>query len=514
MSKKRVLTCLVCVLCILLSGCSGAVPLSRSSAPTLLPVEQRFSAPAQDSTQQYAQTVFLCLPSAADGQLAMLPERILLPQDHHPGEATLSKLFSFRGDERARPLPGDVQLKLYPENGLEISGDIATVNLGADAQLLSSQDLYTVSRAIANTLTQWHDLRYVNILIAGQQAGIDAQRSIPLGSLQATRNEDAPALWDSLFARVKLEKPENQRFSSLCTLYFPSAMGRGILAEARTVSFPGQTRRQMVTSLLSALSAGSQTLPQLPVVPDLQALLSVPPEIHTAADGDIWVSLDFMAVANETFITAGIPRSIMLASLCQTLTTFVPGLLGVSVRIGNEQIEAIVPSGIYHGAGEQILFSGGILRRIDFSSFLLTDCTLYFANNSGGLIMVRRPVPYAFAYSRRYLLGQLMLGPQSFDGVQGAAPVFPESIVDKDLLGVAKEADTVLVNFSQSLVEACRGFSPDRERQLVYAMVNTLLQSSAVKRVRFYIQGEQPQSLAGSLFLPGDFLMNADIVQQ
>ena len=91
-----------------------------------------------------------------------------------------------------------------------------------------------------------------------------------------------------------------------------------------------------------------------------------------------------------------------------SLTTFVPGLLGVSVLIGNEQIETIVPSGIYKGAGEQILFSDGILRRNNFGSFLLTDCTLYFANNTGGLIRVRRPVPTALAYSKRYLLGQLM----------------------------------------------------------------------------------------------------------
>ena len=71
----------------------------------------------------------------------------------------------------------------------------------------------------------------------------------------------------------------------------------------------------------------------------------------------------------------------------------------------------------------------------------------------------------------------------------------------------------MLLNFTQTLVDACQGFTPDRERQLVYAMVNTLLQSSSLKRVRFYIQGEQPQSLAGSLYLPGDFLLNADIVQ-
>ncbi len=514
MSKKHILTSQLLAVCLLFSGCTGAVPIKGASSPTLPPVEQRFTAPAADSTQAYAHTVLLCLPSAVDGQLVMIPERILLPQDRHPGEATLSKLLSFSGDERAQALPGGIQLQLFPENGIEISGDIATVNLGANAQLLSPQDLYTLSRAIANTLTQWKDVRYVNILIAGQQAGIDAFRSIPPGSLQSTRNEDAPALWDSLFARSKLDNPENRRFSSLCTLYFPAAMGRGILAEARTVSFPGQTRRQMVSSLLAAMSAGSQTHSQLPVVPDLPALLSVPPEVHTSSDGDIWASLDFLPIANETFIAAGIPRSIMLASLCYTMTTFVPGLTGISVRIGNEQIEAIVPSGIYRGAGEQILFSGGILRRGDFTGFLLTDCTLFFAGSSGGLVKLRRPVPYAFAYSKRYLLGQLMLGPQNYDSVQGTAPIFPAAVTDRDLLGIAKEGDTALVNFSRELMAACQGYTPTQERQLVYAVVNTLLQGDDLKRVRLYIQGQQPQTLSGSLYLPGDFLMNTGIIQE
>jgi hypothetical protein len=63
-------------------------------------------------------------------------------------------------------------------------------------------------------------------------------------------------------------------------------------------------------------------------------------------------------------------------------------------------------------------------------------------------------------------------------------------------------------------MDACQGFSPTRERQLIFAMVNTLLQGDGLKRVRFYVQGKQPQTLAGSLYLPGDFLMNVGIIQE
>ncbi|MHC1785953.1 MAG: GerMN domain-containing protein [Christensenellales bacterium] len=513
MNRMQGAVVLMLICSLLLGGCTGSVPQRVEPGPTLPPAAAGFEAPGTDSLQDYPQTVQLCLPSAVDGQLIMLPERILLPPDRHPAEATIGRLLAFSGDERASSLPGTVPLQLYPEQGLELSGDVATVNLGANALLLSRQDLYTVSRAITNTLTQWRDIRYVNLLVAGAQAGIDEAGTLPFGSLQYTRNEDAPALWDSLSARAALETSEKQRFSSVCTLYFPAAMGRGILSEARTVSFPGQTRQQMLVTLLSALSAGAQTLPQLPTVPDLGALLAQQPQVHTADDGSVWASLDFLPIANETFISAGIPRSIMLASLCYTLTTFIPGLDGISVRIGNEQIEAIVPSGIYQGAGEQILFSDGILRRADFKSFLLTDCTLYFASTGSGLIRLRRPVPFSLAYSKRYLLEQLMLGPQTYDSLQGAGPVFPAAIGGRDLLGVAKDGDTALINFSGSLLRAVSAFTPIKERQLLYAMVNTLLENKSLRRVRFFIDGAQPETLSGAIYLPGEFLMDPDIVE-
>lgn len=512
MSSRRPVLALWLAACLLLGGCANSVPLRTEEGPTLPPVEQRYAPPGEDSQQDYARTVQLFLPSLTDGQLIMVPERILLPPEAHPAGATVRKLLSFAGDDRAGPLSPDVPLTLYPEQGLELSGDAATVNLGANALLLSREDLYTVSRAITNTLTQWRDIRYVNILVEGRQAGADDKMSLPLGAMQYSRNEDAPALWDSLTARRTLQEPERQRFSSLCTLYFPAAMGRGILSETRTVSFPGQTRQQMVVSLLTALSAGAQVLPQLPTVPDLNALLAQPPESHTAADDSVWVSLQFLPVANETFIQAGIPRSIMLASLCYTLTTFIPGLTGVSIRIGNEQIEAVVPSGIYQGAGEQIIFSGGILRRADFNSFLLSDCTLYFAAPGGGLMRLRRPVPYALAQSKRYLISQLMLGPQGYDSRQGAGPVFPQGIGEEDLLGVAREGDAALINFSAQLAAAAQGFSPARERQLVYAIVNTLLENRDLRRVRLYVDGAQPDTLAGAVYLPGEFLANPGIV--
>ena len=511
--SKRLRFIALCLATLMMAGCTGSVPTTPRSAPSLPPPDPRYPAPSEDSTQDYAQTVQLCLPSQENGQLIMVQERLLLPPDRHPAEATLTKLLSFAGNEQAKPLFPEASLQLQPGWGVELSGDVVTIHLSTNARLLSRQNLFTLRRAIANTLVQWGDIHYISVLVDGTEPGVDEAGLLPMGLMEETRNEDAPALWNSYAARFQSESPESQRFSSLCALYFPAPSGRGVLTEARAVSFPGQSQQQMVISLLEALSAGAQTLPRLPVMPNLVGLLAAAPQVVDSANGLGRVAhLQFLETTNQALIQAGIPRSIMLASLTYTLCTFLPGLQGLAVQIGNEHIEAIVPSGIYDGAGEQIFFSGGVLRRADFSSFLLTDCTLYLTNAAQSLVRVRRPVPHALAHSMRYLLGQLMEGPQVYDSIQSTSPVFPSGIDQEALIAVAREGDTALINFSQELLDRAVGMTPQQERLMVYAIVNTLCESPSTSRVRFFIEGGQPDTFAGAVYLPGEFLRNPELI--
>ncbi len=513
--NRRKLTRFLCLLASLslLSGCTGSVPLREDVSLTLPPVENSYTLTEDSQSREYAETVALYLPAIGNNQLITVPERILVPADKHPAEATVNRLLSYPGGETAHALFPEAVLRLQEgKPALEISGDTATVNLGSNASLLSKQDLFTLRRSLTNTLVQWGDIRYVNVLVAGMEPGVDQAGLTPAGSMQMTRNEDAPALWDSLSTRSSLEGMEYQRFSSVCTLFFPAGYGRGILAEARTVSFPGQSYRQMATSLLEALSAGPQVLRQSPVMPDLISLLAEPPAVEEGDDGTYVLSLRFLDVANDTFVQAGVPRSVMLAAITYTLTTYIPRLAGIRVRIGNEQIEGIVPGAIYEGAGDAIIFSDGLLRRADFSSFLLTDCTLYF---SGGdtLTAVHRPIPCSMAYDRSYLLEQLALGPQAYDSVQGTEAVFPQGTPAGSILGVDKDGETALVNLSSSLLPAAAGLDPQKERLFVYSLVNTLCDTRGIRKVRIYVDGTQPESFAGAVWLPGEFLKNPEMIR-
>ncbi len=512
--RKTVLYSLL-LLCALLGGCTGSVPLREPSAVTLPPAALKYPAPKGDAQEEFAQTVLLCLPDAVSGQLVMHAEKILVPLDRHPAEATLRKLLAFQQSDALLSLGGKTQLQLASGSGVEISGSVATVNLAAGALLLERRDFFTVSRAIANTLTQWNDIRYVNVLVSGQQPGIDTASTLPAGLMQRTGNEDARALWENISSRASgsLESPETKRFSSVAALYFPVLAGRGVMAEARAISFPGQTQQQMVQALLDALSAGAQTLPAVPAVPGLRSFLLEDPQVQSSSSaGGRVVRLAFDESLNQALITSGIPRSVMMASLTVTITTFLPAAAGVEVTIGDELVSAVIPAGIYDGAGVEIPFRDGIMRRSDFTPFLLDYCVLYFADRDGALTKVWRPVPYFRTKHVRFLINQLMEGPQNCDSAPGLQPVFPAGMGDADLLGVAREADEVLLNFSNVLLELGAGLSPREERLLVYGVINTLTEIPTIRRLRFYIAGAQPETLAGAVYLPGIFMRNPGIV--
>jgi germination protein M len=154
------------------------------------------------------------------------------------------------------------------------------------------------------------------------------------------------------------------------------------------------------------------------------------------------------------------------------------------------------------------------MRRRDFSGFLLAECALYFADAQGKLAKIYRPVPFYESSSARTLVEQLMLGPQPFDSRSGLSAVLPQGLRSADLLGVGFEDQTLLLNFSTQLAALARGMDGKAEARMVYALVNTLCELPGVRRAALFIQGSQPDSLAGAIYLPGDFLPNTDLIAE
>ena len=506
--KNRRLVCLLCLMCLCVA-ITGCVPndVAPAASITLPPAARIYEAPENDSQQGYEQTVLLYLPSLDGTRLIAVPQTASLSAARPAAQTLCEMLLRFLGGETTAPVGGEVALTLSGTDAVEVSGQVVTVSLAASALRLSHEQLFTVGQALANTLCQMGDVQYVNVLIAGTQPGLNVAATLPAGSFQPNTREDLSALW----ARASAPSASGRR-AFAATLYYPAPSGKGVLCEGRTLSFSAQDLPAMAGTLLDALSAGAERLPNLPRCPDLRAMLQS--EIVLAENGGSRrLVLHFREEMNAALIQAGITRSVMMAALTDTMTTFLPGIEGIAVTIGDEKITSVTPSGTYLGSGETITFTDGLMRRRDFVPFLLAECTLFFANQQGSLTEVSRPVPFYEAFSARSLLQQMILGPQPFDSQTGLTPVLPGELRSADLLGVGLAGNTLLLNFSARLPDLCADFSAGEERLMVYALVNTMCHLPGVKKAALFIQGDQPDTLAGALYLPGDFLPNYDLIQ-
>lgn len=501
------LTALLCAVTLMAAGCAAGRESAPSAQLTLPPVTMRYAAPENDVNQDYEQTVLLYMPSLDGSQLVALPVAADLSASRHRAQKLCEMLLAHPGTEFALPVAGNMTLALSGTEAVEVSGNVATVSLGASALRLPHEQLFTVGQALANTLCQFGDLQYVNVLIAGVQPGLNVAATLPAGCFQNNIREDLATLW----ARASAPSSAARR-SFAAALYYPAPAGKGILCEARMLSFAGSGLPAMAVTLLEALSAGAESLPGVPRCPDLKRLLSADPAVDESGGGRRLV-LRFAEELNAGLMEAGITRSVMAAALTYTMTTFLPGVEGVEIRIGGERVTSLTPLGTYAGAGDTLTFQDGLMRRRDFSSFLLAHCALYFANDQGKLTRVYRPVPFYDAGNARALVEQLMMGPQAYDSQTGLLPVLPSGLRGADLLGVSFENYTLFLNFSVQLQELSADFAPDAERRMVYGLVNTLCEIQDVQKVALFIQGDQPEKMVNEVFLPGDFLPNYNLIE-
>ncbi len=514
---KYILMASLIAACLFIAGCQPSVPVISGESgvvtATLPPPPMIYEPPIGDAGLEYETTATIFLPRADGVRLSAQLVRVKLPVGRHGAEAVLRALLNHPGNSAVSPLSKTVKLQLAGTNPVEVSRDVATVNLNASAHQLEPKEFYTVCQAIANTLTEFPDIQYVNVLVAGAQAGLDISASLPMGTLQRRTGEDLDSLWEQAEAqRVLLsEDPSARRLSTTATLYFPARVSTGILPEVRNISFDGQTPEQLVTGLLQELSREAEYLGNVPALPDLTKLLVEAPAVSEASGmNGRKVTLRFSQDLNEILLAGEVTRSVCLASLTYTLTTFLPNVVAVETYIGEELIPSVKPSSVY--TQQEITFRNGLQQRSDYGSLLLNYCRLYFTAENGKLTAVNRPVPYYEAKNPRYLLLQLSEGPRPYDTETGLKSVFSSGLKDADLLGIGLVDDTLLVHFSDAVRVSSASLTGAQERQMIYAIVNTLCENPVVSRVRFYVAGTQPESLAGEIYLPGEFLPNPGLV--
>ncbi|MBR2925306.1 MAG: GerMN domain-containing protein [Clostridia bacterium] len=505
-NRCRLLAILLCC-CLCISSCTAKMPESDTEPTiTLPPIQQPYAAPIGDAALEYAASATLYLPRYDSNLLSAFQTEVTYSAARPDAESLVRALLNQPDTGTLSSLGKGVKLSLYGVNPVEQSRNVVTVNLGASALQLDRKDLYIACQAITNTITELPDIDYVNFLVVDRAIGLDVANTLPLGTFSRSVGMDIGNNYDQLMLRRidVTQSASDKPLSSDVTLYFPIAHTAGVLSEVRNCSFSNQIMEDMIVTLLHEMALGSQEGIPTPSLPLLADLLIKKPVVKETEESGKLIVLEFAYNLDEMLSANQISRASCLASLCYTLCTYFPGISGIQVSIGDTPVDTVM-------LGEQlessVSFPNQVQKRSDYATLLCDFCQLSLIDTDGTkLITINRPVPYYQARHPRLLLQELAKGPKPYDDYIQTNPVMVENtITDASIIGLAITDKTLLVNLSSTFEDAFQESDGQKERLLVYAMVNTLCQRSRVEMVHFFVNGKPFEGFTGEIFWETSF---------
>ena len=383
---------------------------------------------------------------------------------------------------------------------VEFGSGLATVRLSIDAAVnRSDQDYLLLCASISNTLLGIDGVEAVNILTGSRANPICA---LPGGAF-TYRLSNIPAIYAQI-------QSESDRFLSEGTasiersaaLYFPAYGGQYLLPEIRTLSFSDEDYAKV---LIQALCDGplSRSCCHAAIPANLD-LLDAAPVVTVSPDGERILELRLSSVLTNYLALSGVNPRELYGSLVLTLTSFMPELDAVRITIEGNYVSRC------DMGTHQVNFSDGRMRRADFSSYIGSSAYLYFYDGSGGLARTECAISQAGAVSAMSILSAMITLRDSY--LPGLSSVFPEGVGAEDVLGVAIDGKTATVNLSGNFYSQCQSLDAQRERALVYAMVNALCELDSIGAVRFLVEGRQIDSLVGGIYLGTALMPDPGIV--
>lgn len=411
----------------------------------------------------------------------------------------LEELLNPRGAANAIPIvSGEAEII-----GLENACGLATVNLSVDAASLPSEhEFLTLTAAISNTLMSVAGIDAVNVLIRSRQ---ESAFSLPLGVATA-EVPDVTVLSAQYQAEVERFLDAAEPATELvrtAALYFPSINGQWVLPELRRVGF---RRADYATQLLSELISGARNGgAYASFLSGGVSVMASEPRLYVSSAGERVLDVYLTGALRDYLILQGISEWQMAAAITLTMTTFIPELDAVSIYMDGAAITQL------NLRGNVRSFPDGLLRRETFSAYIGGVASVYFSDGRDGLLELPRAMSARRAQSAYSLVLQLISGPSSGD--PGAHPVMPVGLTADDVLGVEIAGGIATVNFSANFYRLCQPLSPQEERTLVYALVNTLCEMPDVTAVAILIEGERVETLANDIYLKTELMPNPGMVR-
>lgn len=481
---RRLLAAFACACMLALAGCTADLSFeSTQSAPAVLPAPDTgaMTAPIGDSRARYSIRATLYYRTS-DGQLSSALRLIHVDPEDDPLRLIVESLLE-------TPYSSSGLLPIAPAgtrlNGILFSGGVATVDLSAEALSEGEEHFYLARAAIAKTLLSREEIRSVNVLVEGRAAEAGG---MPLGALTQQDANAATSYVQLLSEHMLLEDGEGFVERDI-VLYLPTSGSGPLLPVSAAIRLEKTGHPAAVLGAFAQHAAG--LFPQ-------EMLLNITAETGVTPAGERVLTLRLPAGLAEYD-----PESRLIPALIRTFCAFMPNIDAARAFIGQE---SVLQAGGFEADG------AGLFDPELFDQLVGSSVRLYFAAQDGALSETEQVIPGS-SPSARSLFAALIAGPAQ-GAPEGLLPVFPETALREDLLGVRIEDGVAHLNLSSELYCACQALPAEGERALVYSIVNTLVYNlDTVLRVQFYIDGAVAETFAGSISIQTPLMANPGLVR-
>lgn len=495
-AKRAVLAVWMLASAVSLGGCMTHVSERAMTDLSSREIAPSAPAPQQDGAVSREESVTLYFLDEDGAALRPVTRQVSVPGGGSRAQAALEALLSGpQEDERGVSWP-DLGASRSGRM-LEVSGGVATVDLPAHTRTLAQQTMYAVRLAIANTLTEFSEISYVNVLVGGREEGLDLGATLPVGTLAHTDDLQVGARYSRLYE----QRLSGEGVTLLSTLYFPSEDGRLILPQVRSVAYAQISPIEYLYTLLGEMGKGAGSSLCAQEVPAPLEYIEEMPEIVRTQEGYLAIELCFDRELEEDLARGGMTLGVYMAMLTDTLMGFVPGVEGLKVSLGEENI--VFLSQERTPDGREIEFEHGLATREDFAGYVGAPATLYVMHE-GGLARRQYVTEQSLGGNMRARLEALLAHRED--------SALPEGLEPQDILSVHVGEEVISVNLSGAFREALAALDGKQERAAAYAMVNTLTEGMKAEKVEFFFEDKQVSALAGGLEMRGSFLRNPGMV--
>lgn len=347
---------------------------------------------------------------------------------------------------------------------IETLPDIINVYLNS-ANAITPDDFITLKFAIAATLSDFTNKKYVNVFINDKQ--LPYLNNLPTGVFQKAINavaEERISLIDKSIAN----NPE-----LYATLYFLDTSEKYLLPEVRRLVF--QDTEYVKTLFNQLISGPEDSYDHKSSLNNSIELLNYSIETDDDTGRSILIlNLSGNPQIKSEKITDEEGNDLAKAAITYTMMDFIPNIDGVKIQTGDNITDGIV------------------YTKKSFGDILGTNLNMYLPSGSSATFLtpVERVVNENISNNLKSVMGELIKGPLNTDSTQ-SKPAIPGGITLEDINNIYMANNTAVIDFNNSILDKTKNLSREAEFVMIFSIINTFTNFDGIKNVQFLINGER-----------------------